>query len=192
MTPADDLERRIGWLEDRSAIMDLAVLYGVVMDERDMPGIRAIFSPDAEFASMDGILKAPGIDEIVATFEGRFDALGPTNHFVHGHVVRFDEQSGGRAYGFVSAHAELYRLGRPMVVALRYRDEYRRDGGRWQFRSRCMGYMYYADAHEYPAVMAGVLRNRAYNEPLAADWPEALASPAYAWVAEFLPRARPS
>src|SRR3712207_2996410 len=89
--PTEDLEQRIRRLEDRAAIEDLAVLYGLVMDERDVEGIRRLFTDDATLRSADGVFAAKGIEEIVTTYQGRFDVLGATNHFVHGHVVRIDD-----------------------------------------------------------------------------------------------------
>jgi hypothetical protein len=101
------LEDRIRRVEDRAAIQDLVVLYGFVMDERDVPGIHRLFAHDATLRSQDGVFAATGIDEIVKTYEGRFAALGPTNHVSHGHVVRFDDADPDRATGLVAGHAEV-------------------------------------------------------------------------------------
>ena len=86
-----DLGTRIARLEDTNAIQALGILYGYVMDERDEDGIRRIFCEDATLRSQDGVFAATGMDEIVTTYLGRFAALAPTNHYSHGHVVRFDD-----------------------------------------------------------------------------------------------------
>ncbi len=138
-----DLETRITRLEDTNAIQALGILYGYVMDERDEDGIRRIFCADATLRSQDGVFAATGMDEIVTTYLGRFAALGPTNHYSHGHVVRFDDDDADVAYGLLASHAEVTRNGVGMVVALRYKDTYRRDGGQWKFQDRLMSYMYY-------------------------------------------------
>src|SRR5258706_16272387 len=99
------MEERIGRLEDRAAIQELAVIYGFAMDERDEEAIRLIFCEDATLRSEDGVFAARGIEEIVTTYLGRFAALGPTNHFSHGHVVRFDPADPDRATGLLASHA---------------------------------------------------------------------------------------
>ena len=181
------LEDRIRRVEDRAAIQDLVVLYGFVMDERDVPGIHRLFAHDATLRSQDGVFAATGIDEIVKTYEGRFAALGPTNHVSHGHVVRFDDADPDAAAGLVAGHAEVVRDGKPMVVGLRYKDGYRRTAEGWRFRSRLMSYMYYVPITEYVEVIGTPLRVRAYGDERPADWPEKLTdNPDLRWLADFL------
>ncbi len=181
------LEQRLERLEDRAAIMDLAILYGFVMDERDVAGIRRLFSTDATLKSQDGVFAAKGIDEIVATYEQRFAALGPTNHVSHGHVVRFDDADPDVAHGVVASHAEVWRNERPMVVGLRYKDQYRRTADGWRISNRLMSYMYYVDVREYASALGDQLRVRAYGEPRPADWPEVLtAEPDLRWLSDML------
>lgn len=170
----DTVERRVGRLEDRLEIQELAVLYGFIMDERDEEGIREIFCEDATLRSEDGVFAANGIDEIVTTYLGRFKALGPTNHFSHGHVVRFDDTNPDRATGLLASHAEVDRNGVAMQVALRYKDVYRRVGGRWRFADRLMGYMYYMPIVELPTGLGDPNSVRAYGDQRPADWPEVL------------------
>lgn len=175
MTQDNSLDGRIQRLEDRAAIQELGVLYGFIMDERDEAGIREIFCEDATLRSEDGVFGANGIEEIVTTYLGRFDALGPTNHFSHGHVVRFDESDPDRATGLLASHAEVDRNGVAMQVALRYKDVYRKVDGKWRFADRKMGYMYYMPISELSELGD---RNsvRAYGDHRPADWPEVLYS----------------
>lgn len=181
------LADRVRRLEDRAAIMDLAVLYGFVMDERDLTAIPRLFSPDATLRSQDGVFGATGLDEIVKTYQGRFAALGPTNHVSHGHLVRFDVDDPDQASGLVASHAEVFRDGTPMVVALRYKDRYRRTPGGWRFQDRLMSYMYYLDVREYADALGGDRRVRAYGDQRPADWPEALTGSAdLRWLSDFL------
>jgi ketosteroid isomerase-like protein len=187
MSAGDDLERRVRRLEDRAAIMDLAVLYGFVMDERDVAGIRRLFTEDATLRSQDGVFSARGIDEIVATYQGRFDALGPTNHVSHGHVVRFDDADPDSAYGVLASHAEVVRNNTPMVVGLRYKDRYRRTPDGWRLQDRLMSYMYYVDVREYAEALGDPLRVRAYGDRRPADWPEVLGpDPDTRWLSKLL------
>ncbi|MFW6773879.1 nuclear transport factor 2 family protein [Nocardioides sp. CPCC 205120] len=178
-------EQRLQRLQDRAEIQELGVLYGYVMDERDERGIRQIFAPDAALRSQDGVFAADGIEDIVETYLGRFSALGPTNHFSHGHVVRFGDDP-DRARGLLASHAEVSRNGVAMQVALRYKDEYVRNDGRWQFASRLMSYMYYLPVAELSELGD---RNsvRAYGDQRPADWPEALYSETgSAWLHDYL------
>ena len=170
-----DLETRVARLEDTNAIQALGILYGYVMDERDEDGIRRIFCEDATLRSQDGVFGATGMEEIVTTYMGRFAALGPTNHYSHGHVVRFDDDNPDIAYGLLASHAEVTRNGVGMVVALRYKDTYRRDGGQWKFQDRLMSYMYYLPIPEYAEGLGeGAGAVRAYGDHRSADWPESL------------------
>lgn len=169
-------EDRIRQLEDRAAIQELGVLYGFVMDERDEEGIRQIFCEDATLRSEDGVFAASGIEEIVRTYLGRFAALGPTNHFSHGHVISFDGADPDRATGLLASHAEVTRDGVAMQVALRYKDTYRRVDGRWRFADRLMGYMYYMPIADLATDLGDRYSVRAYGDRRPADWPEALYS----------------
>jgi hypothetical protein len=168
------IETRIARLEDTNAIQALGILYGYVMDERDEDGIRRIFCEDATLRSQDGVFAATGMDEIVTTYLGRFAALGPTNHYSHGHVVRFDEEDPDVAYGLLASHAEVTRDGVGMVVALRYKDVYRRVNGQWKFQDRLMSYMYYLPIADYAEGLGDRNSVRAYGDHRPADWPESL------------------
>jgi hypothetical protein len=174
---SESLEDRIGRLEARVAIQELAVLYGFIMDERDEKGIREIFCEDATLRSEDGVFAANGLEEIVSTYMGRFAALGPTNHFSHGHVVRLDDTDSTRATGLLASHAEVSRNGVAMQVALRYKDTYRKENGRWKFADRLMGYMYYLPFTELPEGLGDRNSVRAYGDHRPSDWPEVLYSP---------------
>jgi hypothetical protein len=90
-------------------------------------------------------------------------------------VVRFDDGDPDVAYGLLASHAEVTRNGVGMVVALRYKDTYRRDGGQWKFQDRLMSYMYYLPIPEYAEGLGdGAGSVRAYGDHRPADWPESL------------------
>jgi ketosteroid isomerase-like protein len=181
------IEARLRRIEDKADIEDLVVLYGFVMDERDLAGVRRLFTEDATLRSHDGVFAASGLDQILQTYQGRFGALGPTNHVSHGHVVRFDEDNPDIARGLVAGHAEVVRNDEPMLVALRYRDVYRRTQDGWRFQDRLMGYMYYASVQDYAEALKGPLSVRAYGDKRQAHWPEALYGPSVpAWLGDFL------
>lgn len=174
MTHPKSLEERIARLEDLEAIRALVARYGFAIDDRDLAAVGALFTQDGRFRSRDGVMDANGRPAVLAQFEGRFAALGPTNHFSHDHVIWLDDAAPGRARGLVSSHAEVVRNGRPMVVALRYEDEYRREDGTWRFADRLLSFLYYVDVREYAEAIRTPLRMRAYETPAPADYPESL------------------
>lgn len=170
------MEARIARLESRLEIQELAVLYGFYVDERDLDGLREIFDEDGSMSSEEGTYGAEGVEGVIATYERRFESLGPSNHFTHGHVVRFDADDPDLATGLVAAHAEVHSNGTPMQVALRYKDVYRRTGGRWRFLDRRLSFMYYLPMTEVAAAFGEPDAVRMAGTPVPADWPEALFS----------------
>jgi hypothetical protein len=187
LSPAPTTEQRLARVEDRQAIQELGILYGFVMDERDEAGIRRLFTDDATLDSQDGVFSAAGIEEIVTTYLGRFAALGPTNHYSHGHVVRFDDGDPDVATGLLAGHAEVFRNGVGHQVALRYKDRYRRVDGGWRFAARLMSYMYYLPSAEYAEGFGAPDGVRVYGDRRPSDWPEALYSPdGSAWLRAWI------
>lgn len=166
----EELQRRVRRLEDVSQIEALAVRYGFVVDDHDFEGIRSLFAEDAVLRTKAGVLKGSGIDEVVGYFRTHFGRLGPSNHFVHGHLIEFDGED--RATGLVSSHAEVWRDEIPMLTAMRYEDEYVRVGGRWLFRERLQTYMYFVDVRDYPSTFGAEHRIRTSpGSAQRADWP---------------------
>jgi ketosteroid isomerase-like protein len=176
--PAAGLEQRVRRLEDRIEIGELIARYGLVMDDRDMASMPDLFTSDVVIRSRDGGMNATGRDAAIAMFRRRLAALGPSNHVTHDRIITFDDAQPEVAQGMVLSHAELCRSGVAMVTAIRYRDRYRREGGRWRFGERELTFMYFVDAADYvDALGPGVaLRNRVFDQPRAADWPEELLS----------------
>ncbi|WP_148573858.1 nuclear transport factor 2 family protein [Nocardioides caldifontis] len=176
------LEERLRRLEDRREIDDLVLLYFLAMDERDLDALPRIFTEDAYLGSRDGVFDARGLSAVTAAYRGRFDVLGPTFHYSHGLVVRFDEQDPDRADGLLTAHAEVVRHDVTMWVALRYRDTYRRTPDGWRIVTRVMSYMYYVPASDYAEALRDSDRNLAYGEPREADWPSVLHGTRLDWL----------
>jgi 4-hydroxyphenylpyruvate dioxygenase len=86
-----DIERRIRRLEDRVEIGELIARYGLVMDDRDIDGMPALFTPDIAIRSDDGVLDVTGVEGAVKMFCGRFAVLGPSNHVTHDRIITFDD-----------------------------------------------------------------------------------------------------
>jgi len=170
------IESRLARLEAEAQIRGLIARYCFTIDDRDLPGIAALFAEDARVASADGVMDARGRDAIMAQYHGRFRVLGPGAHYMHDVALDFDDADADAATGRVSGHAELWRRGQMMVAGLRYRDRYRRTADGWRFAERMIGFLYYVPVEQYPNILAHADRNRAYETPRAANYPEALPS----------------
>ena len=178
MTTGRTLEDRLRRLEDRVEIAELIARYCLVMDNRDVDAIEALFTEDVHVWSADGVMNSRGRQAAVDMFKGRFAVLGPSNHFTHDRIVEFDAADPDRATGLVLSHAEMQRKGQPMLAAIRYQDVYQRSDGRWRFRERGLSFMYYVPTAEYLDAFGPGLdrRMRAYEHAVPADWPEKLPS----------------
>lgn len=172
------LAERVRRLEDRVEIGELIARYGLVMDDRDMAGMPALFTPDVVIRSADGVMNAVGREAAVELFRLRFTVLGPSNHVTHDRIVEFDSRDPDLATGLVLSHAEMNRKGQAMLTAIRYHDRYARHEGRWKFRERVLSFMYYVPTAEYLDAFGPGVENRmrAYDEARPADWPEGLAT----------------
>ncbi|MGO4384429.1 nuclear transport factor 2 family protein [Specibacter sp. RAF43] len=166
----EQLGRRLQQIEDRLEIQELVVRYGFLVDDHDLNGVKSLFARNGRLRTNAGLVKGEGVDGVGAYFESRFATLGPTNHFVHGHIIEFEDDN--RATGLVSSHAEVSRDGAPMLTAMRYIDTYTKVDGRWLFEDRIQSYMYFVDVREYAEALGAKLRIR--TSPADAqpgDWP---------------------
>jgi ketosteroid isomerase-like protein len=166
----EEIGKRLQRLEDREAIKELVARYGQVVDDRDLESVQALFTEDAVFRTQGGEMNATGLSAVMDNFRGRFLAMTASGHFVHDHIITFEDDVSAR--GFVTSHAELVRDGRSYLVAMRYYDQYRRVGERWQFSERVVSFFYYLPTERYPELLPDRSRVYGYGEPVAADWPE--------------------
>ncbi len=169
-----DLEARIARLEAESQIRQLIARYCFTIDDRLRPQIAALFAEDAVVRSADNVMNATGVDAIMAQYEGRFKALGAGAHYMHDVQIDFVGDGTQEARGRVSGHAELERNGQMMVCGLRYADTYRNTAAGWRFQERIINFLYYVPVGDYPGILMHRDRNRAYDTPMPADFPEAL------------------
>lgn len=171
MNNLDSLERRLTQVEDRLAIRELISRYCFSIDDRDLKTVGSLFTDNAYFGSADGAMKAIGRDAIIEQFKSRYSVLGASNHIGHDHVIEFESPT--RARGLLSSHAEVWRLGRAMITALRYADVYEKTDGVWRFAERKLSFMYYLPVEDYATVLGRIDRNRASpDKPQPADYPE--------------------
>lgn len=166
-----DLEERIRLLEDRAELQELVARYGRLVDDRDLAGVADLYTADAVFDSTHGPIS--GRDAVIEYYRGQLSRYGMSYHYPHSHAIEFTGPD--EATGIVSAHAELAIGDTAFVVALRYLDDYRREGGRWLFHRRRALQLYAAPLADLPAVLCGTHRKRwPGTEPQPADIPEPL------------------
>ena len=168
-----DMAERLRALEDRVELQELVAEYGRAIDDRDLASLAELYTEDAVFDSTAG--PVTGREAVLEYYRGQLDRYGMTYHYPHSHSITITGPDS--ATGVVSAHAELAIGETPFVVALRYLDDYRREGGRWRFRERRALQLYAAALADLPDVLGGTLRRRwPGTEPTPADLPEGLAS----------------
>lgn len=180
---SDDVAERIRRIEDRIELSDLVARYGRLVDDRDVEGLRSLYTVDAVFDSVNGPVE--GRDEVVDYYLERMRLFGPSFHVPHSQTVEFagvDE-----ATGIVTAHAELGMEDGAFWVALRYHDQYRREDGVWRFRRRQVQQLYAMPLRELVDDMVATRRKRWPNTPPAvAELPESLDS-WRSWVHDTTP-----
>ncbi len=169
------LQERVRRLEDRAQLRELVASYCIAVDDRDIEALGELFTADGRFRSQDAMMDARGREAVLHQFRGRFAALKATNHIAHDQILTFGEDADS-ASGLVTSHAEVWRNGRALVAALRYRDLYRRQAGRWRFADRLLSFLYYMPVDEYAQGLGSRLRMRAYGDQRPADYPEGLPS----------------
>lgn len=174
MTELTEIAARLKRIEDRDEIRNLVAGYGRVVDDRDMDGLRAFFTPDISFGAIGSSQKIEGREAVVAYYESRYADMPISNHFTHDHVITLE--SDDLARGHVNAHVEMIRLGEPVVVAMRYADIYARHEGAWKFKERITSFFYYMKTADYVAKLGERKRNFGNDVPADADWPEGIAT----------------
>ncbi|MES2976895.1 MAG: nuclear transport factor 2 family protein [Pseudomonadota bacterium] len=176
MSDKHELLRRIEQLEARHHIAELVSSYARACDEHDVATLANIFTEDGVIESPSKLLEARGREGIRATFTARYKNRGPSYHWTHDHVVRFDADDPNRATGLVLGHAETSPNGESSLAAMRYEDTYQRVDGRWLFARRVLKFFYYVPARDYAGVMASSQRLTVGGNRLPADYPESLAT----------------
>ena len=138
-SPSDDLAVRVKALEDERDIRDLLIRYAQCLDNRDFAGYAALFTEDGRWYGRAGDVNGRAAIEamLVEAFGPTPQGFANTNNFhlmtnflieVVGDAARADSRISYFARG---------ENNRPMpMLAGRYEDTFRREGGRWLFASR--------------------------------------------------------
>ena len=173
-----DLLRRVDRLESELAIRQLPARYAQAVDSRDLPALAELFVAEVENGIENGA-SGHGRDELRTWFAGVLSAFYRSVHFVTGHTVQF--QDADHATGTAYCRAEHEDGDRWIVMAIVYRDTYRRDGGVWYFVKRKVQTWYIADMLERPQAGASFARWPGRTEQQLIDLPAAFPSWAAFW-----------
>jgi uncharacterized protein (TIGR02246 family) len=166
-----DLERRIRRIEDREAIRVLVGQYALAMDNKDFDLVAAIFASDARFGWVDGAFDIRGRDAIVDMYRTRLAGAGPSFHYTHDQFMTWDDAGEDRATGLVLGHAETAAGPSQGLVAIRYHDRYVRQGGRWLFQERLLGFLYNVPVAQYDGILKTSDRIHLPSGAKPAHWP---------------------
>lgn len=131
------VEARLGRVEDERAIERLLLEYGRTLDARDFAAYSALFAPDGEWKGAMGTYKGPA--QIKSEMERIFAAAtdipkGSNFHVMSNFLIDVDGDSAAAHSTFV-----FYRMegSKPVAeVAGRYEDMLVRVGGQWKFQQR--------------------------------------------------------
>lgn len=154
-----DLESRLRSLENRASLQDLVVRYFVASDDDDYLTLASQFSADATFNAA-GQTVAEGCEAVIAFIRSARENMGLTIHTPD--FSLFDFQDGDHATGLVGAHLELSIAGKSLFGAVRYKDRYFRQDGRWLFQARTLQVIHIGPWEEI---------GRSLTEPLRVRWP---------------------
>ncbi len=131
---------------DRSALGELVHRYAAGVDDRQFSSVTDLFTKDAELSvpdpptTLDPVVTHRGHAEIRAAVAA-VDAMLRTEHALVGQVYDAGPQP-DNARGRIACIAHHWSRRADgltdVVWHLRYDDEYRRTGGRWQIRRRSL------------------------------------------------------
>jgi hypothetical protein len=120
----------------REEIRDLAALYCRAIDRRDLALCRSLYTADGwdrHGGNFDGTA-----DDFIAFLAAALPHATYTGHHLCNHLIAVDGDEGeGEVYALAyhvltDERGELYQD----VMAVRYLDRYRKEGGRWRFARR--------------------------------------------------------
>jgi hypothetical protein len=147
MTDSDDLAKRVARIQDTLDIQQLAVRYGMAVDERDIDAWLELFVPDVKVGR--GLAGREALrDFIVPQVRLFYRSI----HQIVGHRIELLDDD--RATGAVYCRAEHEVGDRWIVIAIRYDDEYQKIDGNWYFARRKDKHLYEADLLERPQDIA--------------------------------------
>ncbi len=144
----DEIEARLGALEDREAIRQLRYRYAYAMDEQDWDRFLSLFTDDATIRFPQAALDQEPIEgqAALAEFCRGLDGRPFTAHMMHNGELTLDgDRATGRWYFEVP---EVLEDGSAVWVQGRYEDEYERVDGEWKFATVAFHFNYNVDYDE--------------------------------------------
>jgi 3-phenylpropionate/cinnamic acid dioxygenase small subunit len=124
-----EIDKALQHLIDRAAIQDLLVRYAHCVDRRDLEGVAACFTADAEYR---GSLGDGTIENALVALRDRMARYESTMHLLGNQLIEIDGDR-ARSETYAIAHHRLNNDGdrRTLTVGVRYADDLVRREGRW-------------------------------------------------------------
>jgi ketosteroid isomerase-like protein len=121
-------------LADRAAIQDVLLRYARGVDRRDLVLVASCFTADASY---NGALASGTITDALARLRDRMSRYESTMHFIGNQLVEVNGDTAGSETYAVAYH-RLAGKGPATLftIAVRYLDEWVRDGDGWRIRRR--------------------------------------------------------
>jgi hypothetical protein len=130
-----ELADRVSRLEDRAELQDLVARYFLAADGDDLDGLNDAFATDSTFA-VSGQVGGRGRKGVIDFLVGQRRRMGLTLHTPNYGLFTLKDRD--RASGLIGAHLELVLDGEAIYGAVRYADDYVREGGAWKIAHRDM------------------------------------------------------
>ena len=141
MTTLEDLERRVGDLEDIRAIERLQAEYWDALDAKDWEGLRACLVEDFVFVNNTTGGRYEGREGMIATMQAKFSDGVTSSH--HGHHHWIDLIGDGTAVSHWALQDDPYDAGHggEFVGRAHYDNAYVKIDGQWRFTKMSLTYL---------------------------------------------------
>ena len=134
---ADDLERRVTLIEDRTAISELRALYCFLVDQGRAPEAVDLFTDDGEF---HGPLTSYRGREAQLSHYDEHPMSGSMWHYIFNEIIHID---GNSATGQCYCYMPCVVKGESYVCSCQYDDILLKQEGRWRFKSRTVTFHFF-------------------------------------------------
>lgn len=141
MADLEELEKRIGRLEDIRAIERLQAKYWDTLDAKDWQGLSECLIDDFVFINNTTGGRYEGKEGMLATMQGKFTDNVTSSHQGHHHWIEITGESS--AIGHWSLEDDLYdaQNGGEFFGRAHYDNKYERVDGQWYFTEMSLTYL---------------------------------------------------
>ena len=115
----------------RDQIRQLAERYSLAVDGKDLEGIAALFTDDADFGQF-----GTGREGALNRYDFELRKYHCTIHFVGNHVIDFDDDDHAHGVVYCRAYHHVLEPDHWFDIAVAYWDAYVRSDGVWHFQAR--------------------------------------------------------